>query len=204
VPDLEVHRERGRWCVRLTQGTRPRLRLDTAYSDLATARDVSGREWIRERLQEARWLIRSIEQREETLLRVAGEIVDHQRAYFDYGPRAMRPLSMREIADRLGLHESTVSRAVAHKYLATPRGTIELRRFFPTGLATEAGGSTSSTAIQAMIREMVGAETATRPLSDQAIAERLSAQGIRVARRTVAKYREALGIPASHERAAQA
>jgi RNA polymerase sigma-54 factor len=201
IPDLEVYRTRGRWQVRLVRGSTPRLRLDPCYADLVASHPGGG-DWLRGRLQEARWLIRSIEQREETLLRVAGEIVDHQGAYFDFGPQAMRPLAMREVAERLGLHESTVSRAVAHKYLATPRGTVELRRFFPTGLATDSGGSTSSTAIQAMIRALIAGESRNRPLADQAIAEQLSAQGIRVARRTVAKYREALNIPPSHERAA--
>jgi RNA polymerase sigma-54 factor len=200
VPDLEVQREKGRWRVRLTSGTVPRLRLDRAYAALARAGTSGADAWIRGRLQEARWLIRSLEQREETLLRVAGAVVDHQNAFFDFGPSAMRPLSMREIADRLGLHESTVSRAVAHKYIATPRGVFELRRFFPTGLATTSGGRTSSTAIQALIRQLIDAEPRAQPLSDQAIADRLSEQGIRVARRTVAKYRELLGIAPSHER----
>ncbi len=200
VPDVEAYRARGRWCVRLVAGARPRLRLSSAYAALARARGGTDETWLHARLQEARWLIRSIEQREETLIRVAGAIVDHQGAFFDFGPQAMRPLSMREVADRLGLHESTVSRAVAHKYLATPRGTVELRRFFPTGIATSSGGSASSTAIQAYIREIVAAESPGDALSDQAIAKRLSAQGILVARRTVAKYREALGIPPSHER----
>lgn len=200
VPDVEAWRERGRWRVRLVAGAVPRLRLAQAYAGLARARGGADATWMHARLQEARWLIRSIEQREETLLRVAGAIVDHQGAFFDFGPQAMRPLSMREVADQLGLHESTVSRAVAHKYLATPRGTLELRRFFPTGLATTTGGSASSTAIQAFIREIVAAESPGDALSDQAIAARLSAQGLLVARRTVAKYREALGIPPSHER----
>lgn len=200
VPDAEAYREKGRWRVRLVTSAAPRLRLAPTYAGLARARGGADEAWVHARLQEARWLIRSIEQREETLLRVAGAIVDHQGAFFDFGPQAMRPLSMREVADRLGLHESTVSRAVAHKYLATPRGTLELRRFFPTRLATATGGSASSTAIQAFIREIVAAEAPGDALSDQAIAEQLSAQGILVARRTVAKYREALGIPPSHER----
>lgn len=200
VPDVEAYRERGRWRVRLVAGAVPRLRLAPTYAGLARARGGADETWVHARLQEARWLIRSIEQREETLLRVAGAIVDHQGAFFDFGPLAMRPLSMRDLADRLGLHESTVSRAVAHKYLATPRGTLELRRFFPTGLATTSGGSASSTAIQAYIREIIAAESPADALSDQAVAERLSAQGLLVARRTVAKYREALGIPPSHER----
>jgi RNA polymerase sigma-54 factor len=200
VPDVEAYRERGRWRVRLVAGAAPRLRLARTYAGLARARGSAEETWVHARLQEARWLIRSIEQREETLLRVAAAIVDHQGAFLDFGPQAMRPLSMRDVADRLGLHESTVSRAVAHKYLATPRGTFELRRFFPTGIATSSGGSASSTAIKAYIREIIAAESPAEALSDQAVAERLSAQGLPVARRTVAKYREALGIPPSHER----
>lgn len=200
VPDVEAYRERGRWRVRLVDGTVPRLRLNATYAGLANARGGAGQTWVHARLQEARWLIRSVEQREDTLLRVTTAIVDHQGAYFDFGPQAMRPLSMREIADRLSLHESTVSRAVSHKYLATPRGTIELRRFFATGLATSSGGSASSTAIQTFIHELIANEPADGALSDQTIVERLQAQGILVARRTVAKYREALGIPSSHER----
>lgn len=200
IPDLEAYRDHGRWRVRLVESAAHRLRLAPNYLALARARGSAHEVWLHARLQEARWLIRSVEQREETLLRVAAAIVDHQGAFFDFGPQAMRPLSMREVAERLGLHESTVSRAVAHKYLATPRGTLELRRFFPTGLATTSGGSASSTAIQALIRDIVAAETPGEPLSDQAIAERLSQEGIVVARRTVAKYREALGIQPSHLR----
>lgn len=200
IPDVEVHRDRGRWRVRLVQGSVPRLRVSSAYSGMVPIRGSADRTWMNARMQEARWLIRSVEQREDTLLRVATAIVDHQGAFFDFGAQAMRPLSMRDIADRLDLHESTVSRAVAHKYVATPRGTMELRDFFATGLATASGGSTSSTAIQSLIKDVIENEPADSALSDQALVAQLAARGIMVARRTVAKYREALGIPPSHER----
>lgn len=200
IPDVEVYRDRGRWRVRLVEGSVPRLRLSSAYSGMVRARGNAEQAWLNARMQEARWLIRSVEQREETLLRVATAIVDHQGAFFDFGAQAMRPLSMRDIAERLELHESTVSRAVGHKYVATPRGTMELRDFFATGLATASGGSTSSTAIQSLIKHVIENEPADCALSDQALVAQLAAQGIMVARRTVAKYREALGIPPSHER----
>lgn len=200
IPDVEVYRDRGRWRVRLVQGSVPRLRLSSAYSGMARSRGNAEQAWLNARMQEARWWIRSVEQREDTLLRVATAIVDHQGAFFDFGAQAMRPLSMRDVAEKLDLHESTVSRAVGHKYVATPRGTMELRDFFATGLATTSGGSTSSTAIQSLIKDVIENEPADCALSDQALVAQLAAQGIVVARRTVAKYREALGIPPSHER----
>jgi len=197
-PDLEVYRERERWQVRLLTSMRQRLRLSHHYANLAQQRGADP--WIKGRFQEAQWLLRAVDQRESTLLAVGRVIVTHQNAFFDFGAQAMRPLSMREVADQVGMHESTISRAVAGKYLATPRGVLELRQFFPVGLATSTGGQASSTAIQALLRSMIEAEDAAKPLSDQALANALGAQGMRVARRTIAKYRDELRIPPSSER----
>ncbi len=146
-------------------------------------------------MQEAKWLIKNVQQRFDTILRVSQAIVDRQRQFFDYGEVAMRPLTLREIAEQLGLHESTISRVTTQKFMATPRGIFELKYFFGSHVATEAGGACSATAIRALIRQLVGAEDGKRPLSDSKIAEILGQQGIVVARRTIAKYREALSIP---------
>jgi RNA polymerase sigma-54 factor len=146
-------------------------------------------------LQEARWLIKNIQQRFDTILRVAQAIVDRQRQFLDHGEVAMRPLVLREIADILGLHESTVSRVTTQKYMATPRGIFELKYFFGSHVATETGGACSATAIRALIKQLIGAEEPKKPLSDSQISEVLGQQGIVVARRTIAKYREALNIP---------
>jgi RNA polymerase sigma-54 factor len=145
-------------------------------------------------LQEARWLIKNVQQRFDTILRVAQAIVERQRQFFDHGEVAMRPLVLREIADILGLHESTISRVTTQKYMATPRGIFELKYFFGSHVATEAGGACSATAIRALIRQLIGAEDAKKPLSDSQLSEVLGQQGIVVARRTIAKYREALSI----------
>ena len=145
-------------------------------------------------LQEARWLIKNVQQRFDTILRVAQSIVDRQRQFFDHGEVAMRPLVLREIADTLGLHESTVSRVTTQKYMATPRGIFELKYFFGSHVATEAGGACSATAIRALIKQLVGVEDSKKPLSDSQISELLGQQGIVVARRTIAKYRESLNI----------
>ncbi len=154
----------------------------------------SGPDWAN-RLQDARWLIRNLRQRFQTIERVAQAIVERQSRFFTYGAIAMRPLVLREIAATLGLHESTISRVTANKYMATPFGVFELRYFFGSHVATEAGGEASSTAIRALIKQLVEAETPTSPLSDSRIAELLGAQGMVVARRTVAKYRELMQIP---------
>lgn len=199
IPDIEAFRVGGRWRVRLLNAYHPRLGINAGYAALARGR--GGDDWTRTRLNEARWLIRSVAQREETLLKVTEEIVARQDAFLEFGDRAMRPMAMRDVAAAVGVHESTISRAVANKYLATPRGTVDLRRFFTAGLQTSAGGEASSTAIQALLKQLIHEENSSAPLSDQALVEALKDQGIVVARRTVAKYREALGIPSSHERA---
>ncbi|GIX35470.1 MAG: RNA polymerase sigma-54 factor [Lysobacteraceae bacterium] len=200
VPDAFAFRHEGRWEVRLGPGSTPRLAINRHYSSLIATASRSDASYLRGRLQEARWLIRSLKTRAETLLKVARCIVRHQSAFLDRGPEAMRPLVLREVAEEVGLHESTVSRVTTRKYLHTPRGTFEFKHFFSAGLATSDGGQTSSTAIQAMIRRLVEAEDPRQPLSDARIAAELAAAGIHVARRTVAKYREAMNIPASNER----
>jgi len=146
-------------------------------------------------LQEAKWLIKNIQQRFDTILRVSQAIVDRQRAFFDHGPVAMRPLILREIAEAVNLHESTISRVTTQKYLASPRGIFELKYFFGSHVATETGGAASSTAIRALIKQLISAEDGNKPLTDARLAEILGEQGIVVARRTVAKYRESLHIP---------
>jgi RNA polymerase sigma-54 factor len=158
---------------------------------------------LRAQLQEARWLLKSLEQRDQTVLKTARVIVERQQAFLERGPEAMRPLVMREVAEEIGVHESTVSRVTTRKYLRTPRGTYEFKYFFSSHVATRDGGEASSTAIQAMIRKLIEAEDAARPLSDSALSAALKRQGILVARRTVAKYREALRIPSSTERMRQ-
>jgi RNA polymerase sigma-54 factor len=154
------------------------------------------------RLQEARWFMKNIQQRFDTILRVSKAIVERQKSYFTHGAIAMKPLVLREIADELGLHESTISRVTSAKYMATPYGTFELKYFFGSSLNTEAGGNASSTAVRALIQQLVGAEDVGKPLSDSQLSQMLEEQGIQVARRTVAKYREALKIaPASLRKA---
>jgi RNA polymerase sigma-54 factor len=189
---------RGRWRVSLNQGAVPRLRVNQYYADLVhKSRDANGRN-LSGQLQEARWLIRNIQQRFDTILRVSEAIVENQRHFFDHGEVAMRPLVLREIADQVGLHESTVSRVTSQKYMLTPRGIFELKYFFGSSVATEAGGACSATAIRAMIKQLIEAEDQRKPLSDNKIADLLADQGILVARRTVAKYRESMQIqPAS-------
>src|SRR5690606_30198812 len=153
--------------------------------------------YLRGQLQEARWLIRSLETRADTILRVAECIVRQQSAFLEHGPEAMRPLVLREVAEELELHESTISRVTTRKYLHTPRGTFEFKHFFSSGVSTVDGGSASSTAIQAMIKRLIEGESPRKPLSDARLTELLRAEGITVARRTVAKYREAMNIPSS-------
>jgi RNA polymerase sigma-54 factor len=201
VPDVFVRRVRSRWTAVLNPEVMPRLRVNQAYADILK-KDRSGKagapgeraQWTT-RVQEARWLIRNIQQRFETILRVAQAIVDRQHNFFTHGEIAMRPLVLREIADTVGLHESTISRVTASKYMATPFGVFELKYFFGSHVATETGGAASSTAIRALIKQLIGAEDTRNPLSDSRLAELLGEQGIVVARRTVAKYRESLKIP---------
>lgn len=200
VPDAFAYRHNGQWEVRLGPGSAPRLAVNKHYSGLIASAGKSDASYLRGQLQEAKWLIRSLETRAETLIKVARCIVRHQSGFLDRGPEAMRPLVLREVADEVGLHESTVSRVTTRKYLHTPRGTFEFKHFFSSSLATSDGGTASSTAIQAMIRRLIDAENPRAPLSDARLAAELKASGITVARRTVAKYREAMNIPSSNER----
>ena len=192
TPDVVVRKIRGQWVVNINSDAYPRLRINSLYAQILSRQRGSG---LAGQLQEARWLIKNVQQRFDTILRVAQSIVDRQRQFFDHGEVAMRPLVLREIADILGLHESTVSRVTTQKYMATPRGIFELKYFFGSHVATEAGGACSATAIRALIKQLVGAEDARKPLSDSQISDLLGQQGIVVARRTIAKYRESLNIP---------
>ena len=194
IPDVVVRKVRGRWTATLNPEAMPKLKINQLYAQiLQQNRGNNG--GLSGQLQEAKWLIKNVQQRFETILRVSQAIVDQQRQFFDYGEVAMRPLTLREIADQLGLHESTVSRVTTQKYMATPRGVLELKYFFGSHVATDSGGAASSTAIRALIRQLVDAEDRKKPMSDAKIAELLGLQGIVVARRTVAKYRESLNIP---------
>ena len=195
VHDVEVRKIKDRWVVRLNPEAMPKLRINRVYADiLRRSRNGSSKE-LAGQLQEARWLIKNVQQRFDTILRVSQAIVDRQRHFFEHGDVAMRPLVLREIAEEVDLHESTVSRVTTQKYILTPRGIFELKYFFGSHVATDSGGACSATAIRALIKQLVAAEDAKRPLSDSQIADILSKQGIIVARRTIAKYRESLQIP---------
>ena len=197
VPDVLVRKTASGWRAELNPEVVPRLRINSLYANiLRNNRSDPNCGSLRQQLQEARWLIKNIQQRFETILRVAQAIVERQKQFFAHGEIAMRPLVLREIADTLGLHESTVSRVTTGKYLLTPFGTLEFKYFFGSHVSTDTGGAASSTAIRALIRQLIGAEEPKTPLSDSRIAELLAEQGFVVARRTVAKYREALRIPA--------
>jgi RNA polymerase sigma-54 factor len=200
APDVYAIKDGSQWRVSLNPDCQPRLGLNQHYCNLIAQARGEDASWMRGQLQEARWLIKSLESRAETLLKVAEAIVRRQSAFLDYGPEAMHPLVLREVAEEVGMHESTISRVTTRKYIHTPRGTFELKHFFSSGVSTEDGGGASATAIQAMLRKLIDAEDPRKPLSDQAIAEELHRKGIQVARRTVAKYREAMRIPSSSER----
>ncbi|MGD8207012.1 MAG: RNA polymerase factor sigma-54, partial [Thiohalocapsa sp.] len=201
VPDVTVRRRNGEWQVELNPESTPTLRINSRYARLIRrADDAPDNACMKAHLQEARWFIKSLASRNETVLRVAQKIVELQRGFFDQGEEAMKPLVLRDVADSLELHESTVSRVTTQKYMYTPRGTFEFKYFFSSHVSTASGGECSSTAIRAFIRKLVAAEVPSKPLSDNKIAGILTDQGINVARRTVAKYREALGIPPSNER----
>ena len=195
VPDVLVERERGIWRARLNPEAMPRLRVNQMYANILQQRGEGNAQGLSTQLQEARWFIKNLQQRFETILRVAQAIVERQRQFFEHGDIGMRPLVLREIAEQLALHESTISRVTTQKFMHTPRGIYEFKYFFGSGLATEAGGACSSTAIRALIRQLVSEEDAQHPHSDSRMAEILAQQGIIVARRTVAKYRESMNIP---------
>jgi RNA polymerase sigma-54 factor len=193
VPDVIVRRAKNGWAVTLNPDVMPRLRVNSLYATML--KQGRSESQMGAQMQEAKWLIKNMRQRFDTILRVAEAIVERQRNFFSHGAVAMRPLVLREIADTLGLHESTISRVTTQKYMLTPHGMFELKYFFGSHVATEAGGEASSTAIRALIAQLTGAEDPKNPLSDSKIAEMLGEQGMVIARRTVAKYREALKIP---------
>jgi RNA polymerase sigma-54 factor len=195
IPDVVVRKVRGQWVAALNEAAMPKLRLNRIYADILTRNRDSSNQQLAAQLQEAKWLIRNVQQRFETILRVAQAIVERQRRFFEHGEVAMRPMVLREIADMLSLHESTISRVTTQKYMLTPRGTFELKYFFGSHVATDTGGAASATAIRALIKQLIGAEDPHSPLTDSRIADLLGDQGILVARRTIAKYREALQIP---------
>jgi RNA polymerase sigma-54 factor len=194
TPDVLVRKVRGHWTATINPDAFPKLRVNRLYASILQGQR-RGDGGMSGQLQEARWLIKNVQQRFDTIQRVSQAIVDRQRQFFEHGEVAMRPLVLREIADLIGLHESTVSRVTTQKYMATPRGIFELKYFFGSHVATDTGGACSATAIRALIRQLIGAEDGKKPLSDSQISEILGQQGIVVARRTVAKYREALNIP---------
>tara|TARA_R110002110_G_scaffold91264_2_gene237632 strand:+ start:257723 stop:259204 length:1482 start_codon:yes stop_codon:yes gene_type:complete len=201
IPDVFVSKKEGRWLVELNPDIAPKLRINTGYASLIKRADSSAdNTFLRDNLQEARWFLKSLHSRNETLMKVATKIVEHQRNFLEYGDEAMKPLVLHDIADAVEMHESTISRVTTQKYMHTPRGIFELKYFFSSHVSTASGGECSSTAIRALIRKLVAAENPRKPLSDNKIAKLLEEQGIQVARRTIAKYRDTLMIPPSNER----
>ena len=200
LPDLALNKVEGRWQVSLNRQATPRVKLNESYAGLVKGSEPQTRDYLRTNLQEAKWLLRSLESRNDTLLRVGQAIVEYQRDFFEHGEEAMKPLVLRELAEKLELHESTISRATSQKYIASPRGVFELKYFFSSQLTNQAGTECSSTAIRALINRTVKQENPAKPLSDSALVQELEKQGVVVARRTIAKYREMLGIPSSNER----
>jgi len=201
VPDVLVRRERDKWIVELNPETAPRVRINAQYANLVRRADSGeANTYLRDNLQEARWFLKSLISRNETLLKVATKIVEHQRGFLEYGEEAMKPLVLHDIAEAVQMHESTISRVTTRKYMHTPRGIFELKYFFSSHVGTSTGGEVSSTAIRALIKKLTAEENPRKPLSDSKITAILKTQKINVARRTVAKYRELLSIPPSNER----
>lgn len=201
IPDIFVSKRSNGWHVELNPDATPRLRVNPDYAKLIRRADKSeDNSCLKNHMQEARWFIKSLTSRNETVLRVATKIVELQRGFFEHGEEAMKPLVLRDVAEALEMHESTVSRVTTQKYMHTPRGTLEFKYFFSSHVSTASGGECSATAIRALIKKLVAAEIPSKPLSDNKIAQLLGEQGIKVARRTVAKYRESMGIPPSNER----
>jgi RNA polymerase sigma-54 factor len=201
IPDVIVSKRENAWVVELNPETAPKLRVNPDYAKLVRRADSSNdNSFLKSHLQEARWLIKSLASRNDTVLRVAGKIVELQRDFLEHGEEAMKPMVLRDVAEAVALHESTVSRVTTQKYMYTPRGTFELKYFFSSHVSTESGGECSSTAIRAFIRKLIAAESPRNPLSDNKISAVLAEQGVKVARRTVAKYRESMGVGPSSER----
>lgn len=201
IPDVLVRKHGERWVVELNSDSLPRLRVNSHYAALGSrTRNESDSQFIRNNLQEAKWLIKSLESRNDTLLRVSTCIVEEQQAFFEHGAEHMKPMVLADIALRVDMHESTISRVTTQKFLHSPRGIFELKYFFSSHVNTDSGGEASSTAIRALVKKLVAAENPVKPLSDSKLTEILAEQGIQVARRTVAKYRESLSIPPSNQR----
>lgn len=203
VPDVIVSKDSttGKWKVELNPETAPKIRINSGYAALVKRADTSEQNnYLRDNLQEAKWFIKSLQSRNETLMKVSTRIVEHQKGFLEYGEEAMKPLVLHDIAEAVSMHESTISRVTTQKYMHTPRGIFELKYFFSSHVSTKGGGECSSTAIRAIIRKLVAAENTKKPLSDSKITDLLEEKGINVARRTIAKYRESLSIPPSNER----
>lgn len=201
IPDVAVLKKSNRWVVELNPDAMPKVRINETYASMARhARNSSDSQFIRSHLQEAKWFIKSLESRNETLLKVANCIVQQQQDFFEYGEEAMKPMVLNDVAEEVEMHESTISRVTTQKFMHTPRGIFELKYFFSSHVNTDSGGECSSTAIRALIKKLVAAENPAKPLSDSKIADLLTEQGIMVARRTIAKYRESLSIPPSSQR----
>lgn len=201
TPDVYVSKHNGQWTVKINPDNAPKLKINSTYANLVKRGDNSEQNnYLRDHLQEARWFIKSLQSRNDTLLKVANSIVERQQGFLEYGDEAMKPMVLRDIAEELEMHESTISRVTTLKYMHTPRGIFEFKYFFSSHVGTADGGECSATAIRAIIKKLIAAENANKPLSDNKIAAILDEQGINVARRTIAKYREAMNIPPSNER----
>ncbi|MHB1515548.1 MAG: RNA polymerase factor sigma-54 [Acidiferrobacteraceae bacterium] len=201
VPEIIVKKHRGVWRAELNTAIIPRIRINAQYKALVQRGNPSPQNrFLQDHLQNARWFLKSLQSRNETLLKVARTIVDRQRAFFDHGPEAMKPLVLHDVAESVEMHESTISRVTTSKYMWTPRGIFELKYFFSSHVSTTDGGACSATAIRSLIKRFIEQETTSKPVSDSQIVEILEQQGINIARRTIAKYRESLNIPPSHQR----
>lgn len=201
IPDVSVSKKNGRWVVELNPDCMPKINVNQQYAAMARGtKSQADSQFIRGHLQEAKWFIKSLESRNDTLLKVANCIVQYQQGFFEYGEEAMKPMVLNDIAQAVEMHESTISRVTTQKYMHTPRGLFELKYFFSSHVGTDDGGECSSTAIRAFIKKLVAAENQKKPLSDSKMAQLLAEQGINVARRTIAKYREAMLIPPSNQR----
>jgi RNA polymerase sigma-54 factor len=201
IPDVSVMKKNGRWVVELNPDSLPKLSINQQYAAMSrSAKSSTDSQFIRSHLQEAKWFIKSLESRNDTLMKVANCIVQQQIGFFEHGPEMMKPMVLNDVAEMVDMHESTISRVTTQKYMHTPRGIYELKYFFSSHVATESGGECSSTAIRALIKKLIAAEVPSKPLSDSKIAQLLADQGIKVARRTIAKYRESLSIPPSNQR----
>jgi RNA polymerase sigma-54 factor len=201
IPDVSVEKKNGRWVVELNPDTAPKISVNQQYAAMTKSmKSTADTQFVRTNLQDAKWFIKSLESRNDTLLKVSNCIVQRQQGFFEHGPEAMRPMVLNDIAETVEMHESTISRVTTQKYMHTPRGIFELKYFFSSHVSTENGGECSSTAIRSLIKKLIAAEIPAKPLSDSKMAELLAEQGINVARRTIAKYRESLSIPPSNQR----